>query len=608
MHLGHPLHLCSLFVASFLSAAPLCDIQRRMLTALSIQNFAIIDRLDISFDAGLTVITGETGAGKSVLINALNLVLGGRSRSEIVRTGQETAEVVALFSVEGNDVVNARLEEAGIDCDGELAIRRVVSRNGRSRIYVNGVLVNAKMLADLAEGLVDISGQHEHLSLMKSEVHLDLLDRIAGLSAERETVASCYAALCEVDRALCEMRERQKHRNEREALLRFQIQELDQAQLKDPDEEDQLSQEAVRLSSVERLREAAQVMENELYDASGSGQARLERALKSCQILADADARFLPVCEELSSALAVVEDAARTASHYARDLHASPERLDEVQSRLSLLARLRRKYGATLKEVIDHWKSLKAELEGLACAEEQLEHLERERAERGKALVSACNALTAARFKGGRQLSAAVCRELASLGMGSAVLCVEISPLTSGIEVDGRFYSARGGDKVEFLLSANRGEAPQPLNKIASGGELSRFMLSVKRVIASKDAVPTYVFDEVDTGVGGPTAEAIGRKLAAVSAYAQALCITHLPQIAALATTHLKVSKSESDGRTTSRIVQLSESERIEELARMLGGQQITQTTRAHAEEMVRLGREISASARANSEEGRAVA
>lgn len=562
-------------------------ISRDMLQALSISDFAIIDRLELEFGPGLTVITGETGAGKSMLIGALSLVLGDRARGDVVRTDCPRAQVQALFSLAGAPEVRARLIEAGLDAGDELVVRRVVARSGRHRVYINGALATVNTLSHVTQGLVDISGQHQHYSLMRADQHLALLDRIAGLATLSEAVAEAYREVAAIDARISDIRRRQRDQAEREDFLQFQLQELTDAQLDDPDEEDALQHEASRLRNVETLRGSAESAEAALYSDRGAASERIGQAIKAVGALVRLDDTLQPVLEDLESAAAIVEDAARTLGDYAHDLDAEPSRLDEVESRLALFGRLRRKYGESLVEVIARRDALAAELAELTGADDTLESLAELRRTAGVKLRAAAETLSAARRVGGGELADAVCAELADLGMGDARLTVELRPLTGGVAVEGRFFGPNGAERVEFLLSANRGEHPQPLGRIASGGELSRLMLAFKRVSAERDPVPTYIFDEVDAGVGGPTAEAIGRKLQTVGTRRQALCVTHLPQIAAMGQQHFHVSKEVVDGRTRSVVTRLGKRDRVEELARMLGGARITKTTRANARELL---------------------
>ncbi len=563
-----------------------------MLQALSIHDFAIIDRLELDLGPGLTVITGETGAGKSMLVDALSLVLGDRARADVIRSGSPKAQVEALFRLKGSPAVRARLVDAGLDAGEELVVRRVVARSGRHRVYINGALATVNTLAHVTAGLVDISGQHQHYSLMRAESHLELLDRIAGLQTLRESVEVAHREVAALDARVADLRRRQRDRAEREDFLRFQLQELHDARLDDPEEEERLLTEARRLRNAEKLRAAAVGAEAALYSDRGAAAERVSQAIRHAETLVRLDEAAGGVLDELHSALAIVEDAARTLDAYARDLDAEPSRLDELEGRLALFARLRRKYGATLGEVIERMEAFEAELAEVEGVDGALDSLGVARRAAGVKLKAAAETLSAARRAGGDELAEAVCAELGDLGMEGARMVVDRRPLTGGIEVDGRFYGPRGAERVEFLLSANPGEPPQALGRIASGGELSRIMLAVKRVIAERDPVATYIFDEVDSGVGGPTAEAIGRKLRSVGARRQALCVTHLPQIAAMGQHHLHVTKEVVDDRTRSVVDVLDADGRVEELARMLGGATITETTRANARELLRLAAE----------------
>jgi DNA repair protein RecN (Recombination protein N) len=558
-----------------------------MLQALSIRDFAIIDRVDLELGAGLTVITGETGAGKSILINALKLVLGGRASTDVVRTGSDAAEVEALFDLADAPDVRRRLVELGLDDADQIIVRRVLSTSGRHRVYVNGAMATVQMLAQLTSGLVDISGQHEHYSLLRAEAHADLLDRVAGLGVQREAVTAAYERVASIDERLDALRTDQRGRTEREEFLKFQLQELEAANLKDPAEEQNLEQERHRLRNSEKIRDAAAGAEALLSGDDGGAAGALAKALRYAETLAGFDPEMRAVADDLRTAHALADDAARTVGRYAEHLEADPERLDQLETRLAQLARLRRKHGATLGDVIARRDAIRAELSGLANVDDTLEQLEKARGTAAADLLRAADTLGAARREGARRFTDAVCAELADLGMGGATLEVRFEPLTSGVRVGDRFVGARGANRVEFLMSANPGETPAPLHKIASGGELSRFMLAVKRVIAERDPVATYVFDEVDTGVGGPTAEAIGRKLEAVSTRRQALCITHLPQIAAFGQRHLHVHKRVDGDRTRSEVTPLDADARVEELARMLGGARITEAMRANARELL---------------------
>lgn len=560
-----------------------------MLLALTIRDFAIIDALELELGMGLTVITGETGAGKSILINALGLVLGGRARTEIIRTGSESASVEALFDLRESPTVRARLADAGLEAGDELVVRRVVAVNGRHRVYLNGALATVNMLAQITRDLVDISGQHAHYSLLRPETHLEVLDRVGALDAQREKVTALHQELAALDAQIEDVRQRNHDRVERGEFLRFQLQTLHEAGLEDPDEEELLEREAARLDNAERIRSAASTIERVLYDQSGAAAEGIGLAMTELEALVELEPGLAQTLEDLSSALAIVEDTARTAGEYGRQLNAEPERLEEIQQRLGLFANLRRKFGTSLAEVIAHQHSLEAELAALDSADSDLDTLLGRRVEAADRLRVQAETLTAARRAASGDFVAAVTGELAELSMVGAQLVVDLRPLSGGVEVPGGYVGPKGADRLELMFSANPVEAPQALNRIASGGELSRFMLAVKRVIAARDPVSTYIFDEVDSGVGGPTAEAIGRKLKQVGADRQAICITHLAQIAAMGHHHFRVEKAVEDDRTRSTITVLDEDGRVTELARMMGGATITDATVAHAQELLEL-------------------
>jgi DNA repair protein RecN (Recombination protein N) len=561
-----------------------------MLEALSISDLAIIERLDLALDRGLTVITGETGAGKSILIRALGLVLGERAKTDLVRTGADTAQVQAQFDIGEAPEIRARLTEAGLDDGDTLIIRRVIARSGRHRIYVNGALVKLADLARIAAGLVDISGQHAHHSLLRPDVHLDLLDQVGGLAEERAAVGEAYRAVAAIDARIAALQAAQRQRAERTDYLQFVLEELDAAQLDDPNEEEQLEAEAHRLANVSKLRAAAQTAEDELYGARGAVAERLARALDATRTLADVAPELAPIVEELTSALAVAEDAAHTLGAFGRDLSDSPDRLETIETRLALFGRLRQKHGATLAEVIARRDALRAEWDTLEGADGAIEALTSERTTQARVLAKTAKALSAARAKAAVQFAEDVQAELADLAMAGAQISMNLAPVSTGLTVGDQMIGPRGADKASLLMSANRGSTLAPLHRIASGGELSRLMLAVKRMIAARDPVLTYIFDEVDTGVSGATAEAIGRKLKAVSRDRQAICITHLPQIAALGDQHCLVAKYETADQTVSTVEPLDSDGRVDELARLLGGAQITATTRANAAELLALG------------------
>lgn len=584
-----------------------------MLSCLRVRNLAIIDELEVVLGPGLNVLTGETGAGKSILIDALGLVLGDKARNDLVRTGATQAEVEALFDLGGSAAVRERLSRAGITSEvdaaaeeSELVVRRVITAQGRSRAYVNGQLVTLAQLATLASGLADISSQHEHHTLVDPASHLGYLDAFGGLEDAVVAMRAAYARVQEAGQRLEEARARLRGRSDRSDFLTFQIGEIDGlAPL--PGESARLQAERERLRHAERLLRAAGQAEEAIYGRDGSITEELGRLGSVLREAAALDPALGPAHAAIEQAEAILSEAARDLGHYARNVSAEPQRLAEVDERLHALGRLAKKYapGAPDPEaaVLAHREAAAAELAALAGAEDEIVSLERAHAEAHANAASLARTLSRRRREVALGLSERVSAELRSLGMGSARIHVDVSPLEGRGEVlvDGARLSATGADRVELLIAANPGEEPRPLRRIASGGELSRALLAIKRVLVSArrgGAGPArprslYVFDEVDTGVGGAVAETIGQKLRDVACSDQVLCITHLAPIAVYADTHFFVKKEVVNGRTRSEIVPLEGEGRVEEIARMLGGLNVTKKTREVAAELLRSARSL---------------
>ena len=592
-----------------------------MLGCLRVRDLAIIDALEVELGEGLNVVTGETGAGKSILVTALQLVLGARARPEVVRTGAKSAEVEALFEVADDPRLRARLEAAGIEPQehGEVLVRRWVSASGRSRAYVNGRLTTLTQLQELASGLADISSQHEHHTLTDPRTHLDYLDAFAGLEQDRERVRQTYGDVAEAEAALRELYARARDRADREDLLRFQVKEIDEL---DPHEGEleSLAAERERLRHAEKLVLAAGGAEHELYARDGSLSETLGRIAARVREAADVDTALGEPARQLEDALTQIEDAAGALGHYARELDLDPERLAIVEDRLDRMRRLQRKYGPQIEDILAHRNAAAEELDALDRHEERLNEATERRDKALSSASKAARALSAKRKKHASKLGMRISSELEDLGMGGARVLVELAPLpgpvgtrdadaeeakSSAVDrssrsapaarplaVDGARLSETGIDRCEFLIAPNTGEEARPLRKVASGGELSRALLAIKRVLAGLGPGGLYVFDEVDSGVGGAVAEVIGRKLAQVAEHHQVLCITHLAQIAVHGDSHLRVSKDVEGGRTRSSIARLDDTaERLDEVARMVGGVKITKRTREAAREMLQLAR-----------------
>jgi DNA repair protein RecN (Recombination protein N) len=554
-----------------------------VLKHLHITNFAILSDVAVDLGPGFNVLTGETGAGKSLIVDAVALLRGGRARADIPRAGADEAVVEAVFEPPPDLAgrVAATLAAAGLPEADEVIVRRVISRGGRSRVHVNGGLTTAGALAQVGALLVDLAGQHEHQGLVDGARHTEILDAFGVDAALVARAQRLHARLAELEAARAELAAAARSRAEREDFLRFQVEEIDAARLA-PGEERELAAEKERLRSAGRLGGAARRAEQALYSGDGAAIEAVDAVRRELVPLATFDGRIAPPLAQLDEARALLEDAAVALRRYGDGVRDDPERLAEVDDRLHLISRLTRKHGATCEEILARGEALRAELAELEDGEARGQTIERElQAARGEAHAAAA-ALSEARGAAGRRLEAICDASLGELGMGGARLRVL---------VERRELGPRGWDRVELLLGANRGEELRPLARVASGGELSRIMLALKLALRAADPVATYVFDEVDAGVGGATAEVVGQKIRGVADGRQVICVTHLPQIAALADVHFRVEKGERDGRVETAVTRLSKAERREEIARMLGGVKVTGRARAHAEELLRQSR-----------------
>ena len=561
-----------------------------MLTCLRVRSFAIIEALEVELDAGLNIVTGETGAGKSILVDALQLVLGARGRPEVVRTDAEAAEVEALFDLTGQAETLAALRDLGIETDGELLIRRVVSASGRTRAYINGRLATLTQLKEVTKGLADISSQHEYHSLADSRHHLTYLDAFASHAPLVEEVGQAHAALVEAAARLEEVVTEERGKADREDLLRYQVNEIETLR-EALENEEALVVERERLRHAEKLGTAAGEAEAKLYSDDQSICGSISRIASSVEQASSFDPSLVPMAAQVRDALVQLEDAASELGSYARELSFDPNRLAALEDQIDRLSRVKRKYGDTGAEILAYRDQAAAELDSLERYEERLDRYQREFDEALEEASRAALALRGKRRTAAAKLSKAISKELSSLGMGEAKVTVELAALEGGpreLQVEGARLSPTGIDHAELLIAPNRGEEAKPLRKIASGGELSRAMLAIKRVLAGLGPASLYVFDEVDAGVGGAVAEVIGRKIHEVAQHSQVLCITHLPQISAYADAHYRVHKEVVGKRTKSDIRLLSDKERLEEIARMLGGVTITDQARAAAQELIR--------------------
>jgi DNA repair protein RecN (Recombination protein N) len=560
-----------------------------MLTCLRIQHLAIVDALELSFEPGLNVITGETGAGKSIVVQALQLVLGERARADIVRTGHGSAEVEALFDIAHDPAFQSRLQHAGFEPSDELLIRRVVQSEGRTRSYVNGRLVTVTQLSELAEGLADISSQHEHHSLLQPAFHIEYLDAYAGNGALRAQMLKAHREVAERQREWDEAQQSARQGLERIDLLRFQIQEIDAAGVRPDalDEDEGLQHERQRLRHVEKIRFAVQATEDALYAREHAIGDELARVATLLAEVAEFDPRLQSHAETLDRVHTEVQEVARDLGHVLRTVEADPERLQAIDDRLDVLQALKRKFGGSLASVLQYRERAATELDRIEHRDDYLRTLAASLDDAAERARDVALKLRKSRVQHAKKLATAISAELQSLGMSHATVSVDVRPSAGSDDTPHGGCSPTGLDRVELLFAPNVGEQPKPLANIASGGELSRTMLAIKRVLGSLGPAGVYVFDEVDTGVGGAVAEVIGRKLQEVSRFHQVICITHLPQIAVYADTHYQARKDVSADRAHSTIERLRGPDHaLDEVARMLGGLKITAKTKEAAREM----------------------
>lgn len=562
-----------------------------MLRELRLRNVAIVERLDLEFPGGLIALTGETGAGKSIIVGALGLALGEKSRPEHQRAPGEESVVEALFSGPLPRGVQARLAAAGVPTAGDLLLRRVVSPGGRSRAFANDTAITLPTLEGIGGELVDIHGQHQHQALLHAETHLDFLDGFARLDGVRERYREAWARLDVLGRERDQLERQEGERERRLEYLRFQSEELERAALL-PGEEEQLRSERDVLRNVDRLAAAVGEAEVLAYSGESSASGAAGAAARRLAEAAVVDPSLQPLAAALGGAQAALEDAGRELQDYLSRLEADPARLGEIDDRLALIARLKKKYGPTVEAILAEAGVVQAEIARWEQGSARLAALDREIAVAAAAAAALAGELSRGRAAAAPRLEKRLLEELAALAMGGSRFEVRLhreEDPRGRLVLDGRRWGAdeRGIEQAEFLLSANPGIEPRPLARVASGGELSRVMLALKTALAEADRVPTLVFDEVDIGIGGSTARAVGERLRAVAAGRQVFCVTHLPQIASLAHVQYTVEKRVVAGRARVRVRLLDGPGRLAEVARMLGGRAVTEATLHHAEELL---------------------
>jgi DNA repair protein RecN (Recombination protein N) len=553
-----------------------------MLLELVVENYAVVERLRVHFHSGLNLLTGETGSGKSIVVDALGLLLGARASADAVRTGEPRARVTGIFDVRDNLAVRQLLEPAGLEIeDGELLVEREVLASGKSRAFVGSRPVAASLLKDLAPHLADIHGQHDQQLLFSADAQLDMLDEFA---AHRAMVARAAGLHREWRAAAGELEDLEGSEQEKLRLLdlwQFQRKEIESANLADS-EDTALENERRVLQNVQRLQEAAGAAYEALYESPESAVSLARIAARRVDELCRIDSSLENLREHLKNADLSLQEAAYALRDYLGRLEAEPARLEEVESRLAAIDRLKRKYGQSLGEVLEFLETVRREIGAVENTGERLEKLRQERMRLSAEFESAAAELTASRSAAARKLEKRVEAELAHLAMERTVFRIVLSPAE---------WSTSGADRVNFLVAPNAGEEPRPLERVASGGEISRIALALKTCLAAPklSTARTLVFDEVDTGVGGSAAEGVGRRLKKLAARDQVLCVTHLPQIASFADHHYRVEKLESRGRTTAVIEELDAEGRTREIGRMLSGHELTPEALKHAERLIRL-------------------
>ena len=562
-----------------------------MLISLHIENIAVIKSADIDFSGGFTVLTGETGAGKSIIIDSINLILGAKQSRELIRSGEDSAQVSALFG-ELSAPALAKLEELGIsaDEDGLIMFARTITASGKSTARANGRVIPLSLQREAAKHLIAIHGQHDNMALLEPENHILYLDEFAGIASELAEYEQSYDKFCDICRRIAELSKNEREKAQRIEFLRFQIDEIEAAKLR-PDEEEQLIKKRAKLQNIEKINQLSRSIYTSLYQ-SEKGTAAIDKVRRSIRAL-DALSAVIPDAEGLSARLEELtyelEDIALTAEAFADDSDGDPTaQLDRIESRLDEIAKLERKYGDTVAEVLAFLAKAKAELETIELSEERLAELSDERAKLLPILTAQAMELSDKRIEAARLLETRIIDELAYLDMKGVSFSAGV------VRREGEdAFTRRGIDNVEFLISTNKGEPLKPLARIASGGELSRIMLAIKSVLADRDSLGTLIFDEVDTGVSGKTSQKIGIKLKALAKStdsgraAQVLCVTHSAQIAALADNHYLISKREAEGRVSTSVTPLDDEGRVHEVARIMGGINITDKLLETAREMI---------------------
>ncbi len=550
-----------------------------MLASIQITNFALIEQLHLDFNNGMTVITGETGAGKSIVIDALGLALGERADTSVIRFGCDKTDVTAAFHLTENSEAMCWLEENELQEEGECILRRIVAKEGRSKCFINGRPVTQSMLSELGDKLVDIHGQHAHQSLLKPLHQLALLDELLEKPEVASQVNDSARAYRKVSRQLSQLQQDEEQRKERAELLAYQLQELEILQLSE-DSIQQLEQEHAKASNLQQLTESTQSALNDLFDAEPSVYEALQQYQEKFRGLSQKDSALIGIYELLTSATSTLEEAKSELRHYQDALDIDPQKAEELDEQLSNLFNLSRKHQVDMLELPVVEQKIRSELESLQEATDNSSKLVHEQNKLATEYQKQAQQLSKLRAKAAKKLAQEVTEQMQSLGMEGGQFVVELVPAKDQ-------YAGTGMESVEFKVSANPGQPVQPLGKVASGGELSRISLAIQVITAQKRITPCLIFDEVDVGIGGQTADIVGRMLSDIATHAQVLCVTHQPQVAARGDHHLQAAKNRQANHTETLMSSLKDKQRVEEIARMVGGQQITASTLKHARELL---------------------
>jgi DNA repair protein RecN (Recombination protein N) len=549
-----------------------------MLSSIHIKDFAIIEQLDLDLQSGMTVVTGETGAGKSIMVDALSFALGARADSGVVRNGAKRAEISAVFDIRKLKPVHQWLEEQMLDEENDCILRRVINHDGRSRAFINGQPVNLTQLTELGDFLVDIHGQHEHQSLFKPQTHLQLLDRFAELTDDTNDLRSISKQISSISTKLTSFKEALKDKNDRKDLLTFQLEELDKAPI---DRAADIENDHKRAANASKLLEQGQQSLMALNEDDENLVSQLGRVIHIISEMKQMDEGVTGTHDLLQSALVEIDEASHELRDYLERLDIDPAEYEQLDQELTLLHDLARKHQVTMVDLPETKQAIEQELEQLSGDEQTFDELEKELASQQESYQQLAAKISKERSKAAKKLAKQVVELMKELGLGNGVFDVALTP------TDKESYKSQGLETAEFMVSTNPGQKPQPLRKVASGGELSRISLALQVINAQTIQLPTLIFDEVDVGIGGSTAEIVGKLLADLGKKAQILCVTHQAQVAAQGRQHLMVAKSQDKKSTQTELQELDTDQRVEELARMIGGVEITETIRNHARELL---------------------